>query len=213
MLKHWKKNYKSCVLSKIVSNLQETMEELYLCLPSNSSLHHYPDNHGGQYYTILPQEVELSGDYEVGLCEIMIDNSYLNVGEKEMFLSIAYGKSRGEMLYMEPGLYESASVFIDGLNALISDDNSPYNKQLRFFYNKVTRRVSMKIYMDSVVVRLSNKLQRVLCLDSDKYKGAAGFQGTGPVDVHNNSSAKKAEVKCSIWNPDFTNLPVFSSMV
>ena len=189
MLKHWKKNYKSCVISKIVSNLQETMEELYLCLPSNSSMHHYPDNHGGQYYTILPQEVELRGDYEVGLCEIMIDNSYLNVGEKEMFLSIAYGKSRGEMLYMEPGLYESASVFIDGLNALISDDNSPYNKQLRFFYNKVTRRVSMKIYMDSVVVRLSNKLQRVLCLDSDTYKGAAGFQGTGPVDVHNNSSA------------------------
>ena len=152
------------------------MADFYLTLPSNSSIHHYPDNHGGQYYTTLPQEIELTGDYEVGLCEVMIDNSYWNVGEKEMFVSIGYGKSRGDVVYLEPGLYESASVFIDALNMLISGENYAYNSQVRFFYNKVTRRVSMKIYTDSIVVRLSNKLQRVLSLDRDFYKGAAGFQ-------------------------------------
>lgn len=151
-------------------------------------MHHYPDNHGGQYYTVLPQEIELTGDYEVGLCEIMIDNSYLNVGEREMFLNIG-NKRHFQLLYMEPGLYESASIFIDSLNGLISADSSIYKNQVRFFYNKVTRRVSMKIYVDSIAVRLSDKLQRVLCLERDAYKGANGFQGTGPVDVHSDSSA------------------------
>ena len=69
------------------------MSDFYLTLPSNSSMDYYPNNHAGQYYTKLPQELELTGDYEVALCEVMIDNSYLNVGEKEMFLTIGTKKN------------------------------------------------------------------------------------------------------------------------
>ena len=90
------------------------------------------------------------------------------------------------MVYMEPGLYDSPKVFIESLNNLIS--SMMWENQVYFFYNKVTRRVTMKIYTDSIIVRLGNKLQGVLCLERDFYKGPGASQGTGPVDIHNDSS-------------------------
>ena len=60
----------------------------YLKLPSNSSMDHYPDNNTSHYYTKLPQAIDLkSSDYEVGLSEILFNNSYLNIEEKSVGFS------------------------------------------------------------------------------------------------------------------------------
>ena len=47
----------------------------YLTLPSNSSMEYYPDNTTSHYFTKLPQDIHLTGDYEVGLSEILFSNT------------------------------------------------------------------------------------------------------------------------------------------
>ena len=43
----------------------------------------YPDNQASHYFTKLPQTIQLSGDYEVGLSEIQFSNTYLNVNKND----------------------------------------------------------------------------------------------------------------------------------
>ena len=59
----------------------------YLTLPSNSSMQYYPQNSASHFYTRLPQDVELNNDYEVGLSEIQLSNTYFNVEDKDCYLS------------------------------------------------------------------------------------------------------------------------------
>ena len=47
------------------------MNRFYMTLPSNSSMQYYPDNTAARYTTKLTSPIELEGDWEVGLVEIL----------------------------------------------------------------------------------------------------------------------------------------------
>ena len=55
------------------------MSHFYLTLPSNSSLNIYPDNTVAKYTTQLRKRIELDGDWEVGLMEMIYPYSFTNV--------------------------------------------------------------------------------------------------------------------------------------
>ena len=59
---------------------------IYLTLPSNNSMDYYPANNASHYYTKLPQTIDRSGDYEVGLSEIQFSNSCYNVEKGEYWI-------------------------------------------------------------------------------------------------------------------------------
>ena len=59
----------------------------YLTLPSNSSMDYYPENTASHFYTKLPQDVTLSGDYEVGLSEIQLSNTYFNIEDGDCYFT------------------------------------------------------------------------------------------------------------------------------
>ena len=46
------------------------MNDFYLTLPSNNSMGYYPENTLAQFTSRLPNVINLSGDWEVGLGEI-----------------------------------------------------------------------------------------------------------------------------------------------
>ena len=55
------------------------MSHFYLTLPSNSSFDYYPNNTAAHYFTKLPKDVSLDGEWEVGLAEIDFPHSWFNV--------------------------------------------------------------------------------------------------------------------------------------
>ena len=56
---------------------------MYLHLLSNASNNVFPNNEMGDFSTILASPVTLSGDWEVGLSEINIPGSFLNIGKED----------------------------------------------------------------------------------------------------------------------------------
>ena len=51
------------------------MTHFYMTLPSNASMKIYPNNTVAKYTTQLPTNIELDGEWEVALTEIMYNNS------------------------------------------------------------------------------------------------------------------------------------------
>ena len=121
----------------------------YLTLPSNSSIKYFPNNKAQHFTTQLPQEIDLNGEWEIGLAEIQFTNTYINVGEGDVWLtyttpSLEYQKQKvpleinpikalsGRVIYTRPhthrmemrgGVYESNEAFVEELNHQIKDDN------------------------------------------------------------------------------------------
>ena len=60
---------------------------LYLTLPSNSSASYFDGNTPSHYFTKLPQPIQLSGEWEVGLVEIQFINTYSNVPDAQIWLT------------------------------------------------------------------------------------------------------------------------------
>jgi hypothetical protein len=59
------------------------MSQFYLTLPSNASMKYYPDNTMAKYTTTLSNRIELDGDWEVGLAEIIYPCSWYNVKQQD----------------------------------------------------------------------------------------------------------------------------------
>lgn len=61
------------------------MSHFFVHLPSNSSHSYYPENTRAHFYTRLLKTVELKGDWEVGLSEILFSKTWYNVKSGEGF--------------------------------------------------------------------------------------------------------------------------------
>ena len=59
-----------------------------MTLPSNSSMDYYPQNTVAQYTTKLNSQIELEGEWEVGLAEISFPFEIENVLEGECYFSL-----------------------------------------------------------------------------------------------------------------------------
>jgi len=49
---------------------RQTMSRFHLTLPSKSSMDYYPENTVARFTTKLPSNIDLDGEWEVGLSEI-----------------------------------------------------------------------------------------------------------------------------------------------
>ena len=61
--------------SPSISNKQE-MTSYHMILPSNSSMKTYPGNASNHYVTALSNRIELDGDWEVALSEILFQRTW-----------------------------------------------------------------------------------------------------------------------------------------
>ena len=75
----------------------------YLTLPSNSSLNYYPGNTLTHYTTVLAQDIDLSGRWEVGLSEIQYPRSWHNIQNGKSWINVYCNGYKTETLDVPHG--------------------------------------------------------------------------------------------------------------
>ena len=95
------------------------MESFTIELVSNASAQLFPDRTLSSFTNFLPEELNLEGQWEVGISDISYPSIYQNVTDgKLMFFDKKLSKS-SEFYYLEPGLYPSMTDIVEVMNILI----------------------------------------------------------------------------------------------
>lgn len=159
---------------------------MYMTLPSNSSMVHYPDNKASHFYTKLPQTVDLSAEYEVGLSEIQFTNSYLNITEGDYYFQFESDpKEPMFMAILAAGLYDKPGEVIYALNKLVRGYQA--QQHLKFYYNRATKRASVTVYKHGAKLKLSEDLHKLLKLPGYRNTDDAMHKnGETIMDLHQN---------------------------
>jgi hypothetical protein len=84
------------------------MSHFYLTLPSNASMEIYPNNTVAKYTTKLPTSIELDGEWEVALTEIMYNNKWANISGE--WLRYYEGGSWSQKYNLPNGVYTHKSL-------------------------------------------------------------------------------------------------------
>ena len=92
--------------------------EFYVTLPSNSSMEHFPDIKKSNFVTKLSRTLQLDGEWEVGLAEIVYPHTWYNIGEGKNSVDIytpdnLYLVFKTAEFSIQPGYYEKVQNVID----------------------------------------------------------------------------------------------------
>ena len=115
----------------------------YLTLPSNSSFQFYPNNTLAHFTTQLAKEVDLQGQWEVGLSEIQYPHTWHNMNEKEGWINFKKNNLE-KRLVLPPGQYDTPEQLTASLNQFFVKEKPAY---------RVRRRSSTLGYMDLAIAR------------------------------------------------------------
>ena len=166
------------------------MSDFYLTLPSNSSMHHYPENSPSDFITELPKPIDLkTNNYEVGLAEIQYPNTYTNLDEGWIRLKLG---NRTEEINLPSGLYDSPSTLVNVLNSCLTDFNPPNYKtecDINFSYNKSTRLATIDIKTKDCEIELSPEISDMLGMIGYCMIGPHKYVSRVMCDVHKHSNA------------------------
>ena len=88
--------------------------EIYLVLPSNSSMITHPNNTLAQYITNLPHRINISGVWECGLTEIHYPHDWYNV--RNARLTVEHDGNMETDVCFEDGYYHSPEALATTLN-------------------------------------------------------------------------------------------------
>lgn len=111
----------------------------YVTLVSDSSLPFFPGNKISHFVTQLPTSIDLNGEWEVGLSEIIYPHSWYNINASNNAFSYDFGDGKLNKRTIDDGCYE---VMYDLLSAIqLSLPKNP--SKFSFSYNKTTKRVKI----------------------------------------------------------------------
>ena len=159
------------------------MDNFYVSLPSNSSFEHYPDNKPGHFYTTLPKNIELSGNYEIGLSEIIFPNSYNNVHSKSLGFKLLFKpvfkstddgfiEEETEFFYLEPGLYPTLSSLASSLNNLLRQNRSKTRDTtpIKFYFDITSKRFNLTINTKGIKITITDKLAELIGFSQTEFE-------------------------------------------
>ena len=89
------------------------MSRFHLTLPSNSSMDYYPENTVARFTTKLPNNIDLDGEWEVGLSEISVPSHVHNVIEGFCYYDIYLANTFIGRINPRPGQYRRLREFVD----------------------------------------------------------------------------------------------------
>lgn len=67
-------------------------DHFYLTLPSNSSMHVFPDNKISHFKTQLPKRISLQGEWELGLAEIHYPFDFVTIPSSQFWVGLEYNE-------------------------------------------------------------------------------------------------------------------------
>ena len=121
-------------------------EGFYLSLPSNSSMEYFEDNKVNNFVTKLPQSIELTGNWEVGLVDIQFPVNWTNLTKAQGKVLISLYNERHEAIdlfgvELEGGYYGSGEDLVQGLNLLLK--RRKMAKRVNFKYDAFSNKISV----------------------------------------------------------------------
>ena len=123
------------------------MDSFTIELVSNASGEMFPDNTLSSFTNILPEQVNLEGQWEVAISEISYPSMYQNITERYFkFFDMKLSKSTSTY-NLEPGLYTSITEIVEAMNTLIQEGNS---------HNESCKAVKVSHRTQKVVIMLAN---------------------------------------------------------
>ena len=153
-------------------------DDFYIVLPSNSSMHYFPNNTTTHFVTQLPQQIRLHGSWCVAVTEIQIPLTFQHISsEFEEGEVIVSRKSRSILesnelrsepstttkSYLRPGVYKNLESLIDEINNLKGVDQHLNFVIERGGYVSVKRICETSSCSElEHYVRLSDKLKKIL---------------------------------------------------
>ena len=128
------------------------MGDFYLVLPSNSSLDFFPQNTLTEYTTCLPNTINLTGDWEVGLVEIQYPHNWYNVPAEESCRTFRVrcqsadnenGPQAAYDFMIPAGYYHRVQTMLNQIEEKANHVLRSTNNAIHFKYDKISRKVSM----------------------------------------------------------------------
>ena len=95
------------------------MSHFYLTLPSNASLKIYPSNTVAKYTTRLQKRIELDGDWEVGLTEMVYPYSLVNVSGE--WFQIYYSGKTWDKVTIKDGYYPTVQSLLGKVREAVEE--------------------------------------------------------------------------------------------
>ena len=139
----------------------------------------YPDNTLNHYVTSSSNRIELDGDWEVALSEILFQRIWHNIQEDECMLSIITPGNEIDM-FLPEGFYSDVYQLVDRCNRMIERNLKDAGTivDTKFAYNATSRKISVHVGADNVVT-LRSELSGIMGFspreltfrDESKYNG------------------------------------------
>jgi hypothetical protein len=140
------------------------MSHFHVTLPSDSSLDTYPGNTTSRYTIKLSERLELDGDYEVGLAELIYPHTWFNFNNSDgkYFINIIKNQREAIKYVFKSGYYADGTAFATSLNQQLARATLEIaNVRLRFTFNPTTLRITIDNSSRNWVI-LSNEFMKFL---------------------------------------------------
>lgn len=131
-----------------------------LVLPSNSSMSYFPENTLSQFTVRLDKEIDLKNHkYEVGLAEILFNNSWYNI--RSCWIEVLYGEKQSTgQLKLPDGFYGDLGLVVHEINKLIKRSPCPDNAA-KLIFRSESNRVDI-IMKKNFSLKMSSTLSSIL---------------------------------------------------
>ena len=160
--------------------------EFYVTLPSNSSMQYFPDNKTSNFKSKLSRTLQLDGEWEVGLTEIVYPHTCYNIREGKNSVEI-YASDNLYLVFktveysIQPGYYEKVQDVIDALYkaglANLTDVVLSYDDTSKRVTAKCGKRVVVKLQGD--ITRMFGFLNETTIRASDEKGFTLALPETG----------------------------------
>ena len=128
------------------------MSDFYLTLPSNNSMGYYPENTLAQFTSRLPDVINLSGDWEVGLVEIQYPHNWFNVPIRKRqrtftLRSSATNDPNGGLVrrsfFIRAGYYPHIYDLLSEIQRKTNESLADLGNAIQLDYDAITHRISV----------------------------------------------------------------------
>ena len=139
------------------------MSQFYLTLPSDSSSQYYPENSTASFNTKLSERIELDGDYEVGLAQLIYPHSWFNFvnDDESLWVSVKNKDNTFTKHIFSSGQFNDGSALARHLNEKIKIPG------IMFHWHLFSRRMKLGITEGNLLI-MSNAFKSYFGFDTQE---------------------------------------------
>jgi hypothetical protein len=140
------------------------MTAFHVVLPSNGSSDSYPDNTPSKYTTKLSERIQLDGDYEVGLSELIYPHTWFNFNNEagKFWFGIKIGGEDVRKFFFKSAYYQDGTALATDLNRQVSRSLLDMSgMRVRFTFNASSNKFIIETTNRGWLI-ISNELMKYL---------------------------------------------------